>query len=1017
MSIQSTLDLFRASIVRIGGAEHRYFGTAAWVAPNILLTCKHVVEKVPPDSLAIYLRPFDRQDKPIIIPDHWIQQSPLADLALITFPKESPAGDHPCIYLDAREPEPAASLWSLGFTAYKNHGEELEGKYGGWANDDFNLNKFQHAQVVGGFSGSPLLLLGNFTVCGIIKETRHPGYDAGGHYIPVSEVWSAFPELRDLNLSFHLKDARWSNAAFTDRKPQSKPLVPHYPNNSLQNSFGKDHLLKDLISLIEEEYKGPVNLYAPASMGKAWLAGLYMSTRKWRYDLIAWFNLVSDYNSEIDFPIMLITTLDGTSRDKVESTEGLVNLARVKISQEIASTGPKLIIIRGVKSDQQILPYLKWLTAIHDARIIITSSVPIDSTTLFTLPEIEEEYLLQMFGSYLNSSGEEHIQNLLEYINKSPLIINLIRQNTPKENWAEADQYLSSLTEEIKALPPKEDLAELHSDIIAIIIELSALKLDEEWLLLQFCALPETGFKLHEVAQLVLCGHGENIPEIANDEGYENFEKDYHLPEQSPFQPRRLYKLLEFLSLKGWLTVEAGYYRLSSLIKEAIILYIPPQPAYLVSLTQTLYENYMGDDFGPVKGNTLYQQHLRSAIAVIPPSEEYFSLSLQLIRTLEDLHLEYLALPEQENYLGTLSAFEQQEGTYPSEKVLDALIKLITLHRDISGNYLRALEFSFTALDIARQLFGPDDNYFSVIYFYLSNVHELLGRYEEALEWIERGLSIEEGNPNVSDDRRANTYYEKGNILSNLGRYEVALEWIERCLTIQEGNLNVSDGSRANTYHLKVDILSNLGRYQDALEWIERRLTIEEGNPNVSDSSRANTYYLKGNILSNLGRYEEALEWIGRCMTIEEGNPNVSDDRRASNYYQKGNILSNLGRYEEALEWIDRCLTIREGNPNVSDGSRAITYYRKGEVLSNLGRYEEALEWIERCLTIQEGNPNVPEEDKGQTYLLLSLIHAHLKNESLTIEYYDRAVTILKDTPHPWIQEELQIVSDLINSK
>ncbi len=201
------LSLLRRCVVRIdAGAEFR--GTGFFVAPDAILTCAHVVHGVDEVTVSAADGAADARvgaRLPDLAPDSAAAHFyPLPDLALLTvtgFP-----GTQPCAPLDRTAPlagGEADLLWLTGFcldshepgrVALSSASVEFEGAH---HEGEWELFKLKEGQVIGGFSGSPVLNLRTGRVCGVIDSSRDPGSDLGGFAIPAAVVAQSFPELTE----------------------------------------------------------------------------------------------------------------------------------------------------------------------------------------------------------------------------------------------------------------------------------------------------------------------------------------------------------------------------------------------------------------------------------------------------------------------------------------------------------------------------------------------------------------------------------------------------------------------------------------------------------------------------------------------------------------------------------------------------------------------------------------------------------------------------------------------------
>jgi hypothetical protein len=199
--------------------DQKIIGTGFFVAPELILTCAHIVETASPDSSAIRVRWKGQIYNTEIL---HLAPSPYPDLALL----KVSLSHHPCVYLDDSI-ELKDELYSYGYSLGFPKGDSVLFVYegpsdGGLAEMPQPLLKLKAGQASPGMSGAPLLNLRTGAVCGILKKSRDIYSDLGGRAIPMSAVFSTFSELASLNQEFHNHNKFWVNSISSIRDVRSK---------------------------------------------------------------------------------------------------------------------------------------------------------------------------------------------------------------------------------------------------------------------------------------------------------------------------------------------------------------------------------------------------------------------------------------------------------------------------------------------------------------------------------------------------------------------------------------------------------------------------------------------------------------------------------------------------------------------------------------------------------------------------------------------------------------------------
>ena len=176
-------------------------GTGFFVAPGLILTCAHVVEKVQNDGNSVIVEWECQTYTAKIL--HLLSK-PYPDLAILKLEK-SPS-THPCVVLHEAV-RTDDHLYSYGYPKLYS-GDPATFVVEGMS-DSPRLIKFKLGQVKEGFSGAPLLNQRTGGVCGVMKLTMGEGTLMGGRAVPTSVVLERFPELVALQKEFHQEDSRW----------------------------------------------------------------------------------------------------------------------------------------------------------------------------------------------------------------------------------------------------------------------------------------------------------------------------------------------------------------------------------------------------------------------------------------------------------------------------------------------------------------------------------------------------------------------------------------------------------------------------------------------------------------------------------------------------------------------------------------------------------------------------------------------------------------------------------------
>lgn len=170
-------------------------GTGFLVAPGEVLTCAHVVHDGRPTTVATASGTVHDAEPitELLAPDDpaatFYPQPDAAVLRLV-----DPPDGHPCVRLEAADPALGDPLQITAYTMGEYTPDEVE-RSGATLHletlfemEGSRIYKLREGQVIGGFSGGPLLNLRTGGVCAVIDSSRPASTDLGGFGVPVAAI-------------------------------------------------------------------------------------------------------------------------------------------------------------------------------------------------------------------------------------------------------------------------------------------------------------------------------------------------------------------------------------------------------------------------------------------------------------------------------------------------------------------------------------------------------------------------------------------------------------------------------------------------------------------------------------------------------------------------------------------------------------------------------------------------------------------------------------------------------------
>jgi hypothetical protein len=206
---RSIIDLMHACVVKLTTPLKE--GSGFFVAPDLILTCAHVVEG---DTFErcyqgdITVRWKNNFDFAVAKVKTGKYLTGPVDIALLEYTSRLPETP-PCVLLDDGCQE-SDELVTFGYPHELKNAEPDTFKFSGYTGDTPPFMKFKAGRVKPGMSGAPLLNMRTKRVCGMVKfsDDAASAY-AGGGAIPSATILAHFGELKDLQDQYHRQGSEW----------------------------------------------------------------------------------------------------------------------------------------------------------------------------------------------------------------------------------------------------------------------------------------------------------------------------------------------------------------------------------------------------------------------------------------------------------------------------------------------------------------------------------------------------------------------------------------------------------------------------------------------------------------------------------------------------------------------------------------------------------------------------------------------------------------------------------------
>ena len=331
-----------------------------------------------------------------------------------------------------------------------------------------------------------------------------------------------------------------------------------------------------------------------------------------------------------------------------------------------------------------------------------------------------------------------------------------------------------------------------------------------------------------------------------------------------------------------------------------------------------------------------------------------------------------------------------------------------------SGNYDKALEYHFKALEIYKALLGENNSYTAGSYGNIGLVYDNLGDYDKALEYGFKALEIRKDVLGENHPDTAESYNNIGTVYSILGDYGKALEYYNKALEIRKDVLGEKHPDTAGSYNNIGAVYDNLGDYDKALEYYNKALEIYKAVLGENHPDTADSYNNIGVVYFNLRDHNKALEYYNKALKIKKVVLGENHPDTAYSYNNIGVVYANLGEYDEALKFYNKALEIKKAVLGENHPDTAGSYNNIGAIYYNLGGYDKALEYFNKALEIRKDVLGKNHPDTAASYINSGNVYADLGNYDKALGFYYKAWEIFEEVlgeSHPYTQQTLRNIA------
>ncbi|MBQ2303223.1 MAG: tetratricopeptide repeat protein [Bacteroidales bacterium] len=350
-----------------------------------------------------------------------------------------------------------------------------------------------------------------------------------------------------------------------------------------------------------------------------------------------------------------------------------------------------------------------------------------------------------------------------------------------------------------------------------------------------------------------------------------------------------------------------------------------------------------------------------------------------------------------------------QKINYSTKEYIELLLKYGIFLADYAY-YEEALEVDLRFIRLSEATNGQND-ITAGAYNNIGIVYDNLGDYDKALEYYFKALEIKKAVLGENNADTAGSYNNIGLVYKNLGDYNKALEYHNKALEIRKDVLGENHPDIAMSYNNIGVIYNNLGDYNKALEFHSKALEIRKEVLGEKNVDIAMSYNNIGSVYYNLGNYNEALKLYNKALEIKREVLGEKHADTAGSYNNIGIVYKNLGDYDKALEYYNKALEIRKEVLGEKHRDTADSYNNIGVVYDDLEDYDKALKFYNKALEIRKEVLGEKHPNTAMSYGNIGVAYYNLENYNKALELYNKALEIFKERlgeSHPYTQQTIR---------
>ena len=272
------------------------------------------------------------------------------------------------------------------------------------------------------------------------------------------------------------------------------------------------------------------------------------------------------------------------------------------------------------------------------------------------------------------------------------------------------------------------------------------------------------------------------------------------------------------------------------------------------------------------------------------------------------------------------------------------------------GDYDNGQVLMNRALEVRREVFGPDSLEVADSLNRLGNFHREFGRIGPAEAALREALEIRERLADGPDTDLADSYNNFGLFQRSIGNYQQAIEMLNRALAMHEAVTGPDAINQGAPLHNLAQAHHALGHYREARRLLQRSLEVKRGVGLENRATYANSLAALASVETDMGLLDEALEHRSRALEIRRIAYTEAHPSLVAGLTGMAATLIAADRLDEAQALIDEALPLAAEIAGAEGTQVARVLIQRGKLALRRGDIEAAVHDLSRATNIRLDN-------------------------------------------------------------